>query len=141
MDTVLEILKPQPVTITIYDTPYEVRRIRYPAMLRIVSLVASVVGKTGVIEQIRNGQRITVPDILEGVVSCSDDLGVLCKLVVEESLPDFQDSENLSVEDMLSLLQTLWTVNRLDQAFERFFGQTGMTPQAVPVTGTSGTTS
>ena len=50
---VLEIVRPAKTTVTIYGQVYEVRRIRYPAMIRIVAMVADVAIKGGLLERIR----------------------------------------------------------------------------------------
>lgn len=135
MDTnnVLEIVRPSKVTVAIYGQTYEVRRIRYPAMIKIVALIADVLYKGGLVERIQANKRLVATDIMEVVITQVGLLETFCKLIMDESLPEFKDSADLSVEDMMLLVQKLWEVNQLTKAFERFFAQMGTQPQVNPV--------
>lgn len=78
---------------------------------------------------LRSKQRLELTEVLDALAGRAEDISALCTLVIQESLPEFKDSEELAMEDMLVLFQKLWSVNKLDQALERFFAQTGMNPQ------------
>lgn len=130
---VLEIVRPAKTTVTIYGQVYEVRRIRYPAMIRIVAMVADVAIKGGLIERIREKSRLTAPDVIEALATQVGVVESFCHIILEESIPDFPDRDELSVEEVIQLIQMLWEVNQIGKAFERFFAQMGTPPQMTPV--------
>lgn len=129
MDSVLELIRPEPVKVSIYGTEYPIRRIRYPAMLKIIGMISKILTAGGIAEVLRSKQRLELTEVLDALAGRAEDISALCTLVIQESLPEFKDSEELAMEDMLVLFQKLWSVNKLDQALERFFAQTGMNPQ------------
>lgn len=126
MDNVLELVRPKPTKVRIYGKEYEARKLRYPAMLRLVGSIASLlsVGGGEVLDRVRkNPGVVSLTDILLLLSEGTEEISKLLDLVFEETLPEFKEASELTVEDAAELFSMIWKLNEMEKALERFFGR------------------
>jgi|GEM_PF-6481970 len=126
MDNVLELVRPRPTKVLIYGKEYEARKLRYPAMLRLVGMIASLlsVGDGKLLDRVRKSPGfVSLTDILLLLSEGTEEISRLLDLAFEETLPEFKETAELTVEDAAELFTMVWKLNELEKVLERFFGR------------------
>lgn len=134
MTTVLEIIRPEPVKIRICGEEHEIRRLRYPAASKVMMLLAKIMMADGgkILAAVGNRSdtggeskpiEFKAADLLALIANGTEDATELLRVLLAESLPTYEGSDELSVEDALSIAIEIWKVNRIPEMIPRFFAR------------------